>query len=180
MKRQRIIKIAAQNIDIERWVKHKHEPCRCVIIIIMLQWASGGLKQEQEQRAHMRAPALGYVVDVPSSDSSERLRLADVDLLDHVCRGSLLVLVWQQWQWKSLQVLKETTAFWQSQGMRMRDIRSSGDSKFYYVALCLWDAVGPIHDSFSSSSSWIVSHHNNNNFQYCSRRKQNKISLQKK
>ena len=35
----------------------------------------------------MRALALGYVVDVPSSDSSERLRLADVDLLDHVCRG---------------------------------------------------------------------------------------------
>ena len=58
----------------------------------------------------------------------------------------------------------ETAAFWQ-RAMSMRDIRSSGDSRFYYVAL-LWDTVGPIHDSSSSSSSsWIVSHPQ---FQYCS------------
>ena len=59
----------------------------------------------------------------------------------------------------------ETTAFWQ-RAMSMRDIRSSGDSTFYYAALCLWDAVGPIHDIHSHPHylELFLIH----NFQYCS------------
>ena len=57
----------------------------------------------------------------------------------------------------------ETTAFWQ-RAMSMRDIRSSGDSTFYYAALCLWDAVGPIHDIHTHHLELFLIH----NFQYCS------------
>lgn len=142
--------------------------------MLQWQWASGGLKQEQEQRAHMRAPALGYVVDVPSSDSSERLRLADVDLLDHVCRGvATLVLLWQQW--KSLQVLKrqlfDRARAW---GWGISDQAATRNFTTSPCACEMQLDLFMIHSHPHHLELFLI--HNNNNFQYCSRRKQNKIS----